>query len=665
MFISIYQNSTDTIGVEADHIKVLSGIQSGRWKVMIENLRALLQSGSEEDYSRSKRQLPAATFGGTFAKREASALTRYSGLIILDIDNLNEFEVQEYKNAFKLDTFIYSCFISPSLRGLKILVKLESNQDNHLQAFLALEKHFKDTYAVALDKSGKDLSRLCYVSYDPDIYINEDSEVFSFAPEEFIQNTSNQFDKRPDRFKGYILSKDAKYAFGICEKWTQRHHQYEQGNRNNYIHVLACNLNRAGVFVDDTMLMIYNSCSDLDFKEVEQTVNSAYKNNSREHNSIDIYNTDEKDLPDHHAETETMSQQEEIIYLDTMAFLESGMKINVISKYIKNFGTTFLGQTEENVKAIMNQAFAAYKATSEESFTIESADKTLESVLENFKDDTGVSTNVIEFDAILRGGLMPGNLYGAIGDGGSFKSVFAHCVGSTEANVTAKNNLVVYLNGEMSELQLMDRVMNKELGIDLQDMLKAKTINKTNIAEYTMRLKEVLGENFQIVSSSGWNSADILKKVKEIEQKLNKKATLLIIDGLTQMEDIKKDEIKSAIHNSGQLKELAKDTNTAVICLVHVSGNPPKHYRDTASLIRGGTKLINNMDAMFCMSRLIDEGASNMENADYIYREGIFYVRFIDKRGTGKVENKIIQVHRPLRLEVLAIDPQMMEVNTK
>src|SRR6267154_38121 len=123
MFISIYKNSTDTIGVEADHLKILGGIKSGRWNVEIENLRSLLQSERDADYAQSKRQLPAATFGGSFSKREAASITRSSGLIILDIDKLSQAQINKYSGAFSEDKYIYSYFVSPSGSGLKILVK--------------------------------------------------------------------------------------------------------------------------------------------------------------------------------------------------------------------------------------------------------------------------------------------------------------------------------------------------------------------------------------------------------------------------------------------------------------------------------------------------------------------------------------------------------------
>lgn len=658
--VSLYNGSKDTVGFEADYTKILAGIQTGRWQKDIQNLRTLLKNEGVYRYSQSKIHLPAATFAGTFTARNAAAIKTHSKMIVLDIDGITETQINNYKDSFKDDKFIHACFVSPSNLGIKILIKLQCEPTHHLAAFLALKEYFKGNYALTIDDSGKDISRLCFISYDPDLYLNEGSEPFIFDLKEIkLGPTIAKFDERPEKFKGYVISKDAKYAFGVCEKWTQRHHQYEQGNRNNYLHVLSCNLNRAGVHIDDALLMIYNNHSDLPFKEIEQCVHSAYRRAS-EHNSIDIYNTEESNLPDH-IEDLGLTNEQEIIFNDTLKLKKAGIDNNMIAKLIKNFGIAFFGMTEKEVGDVMNKAVTAFKKGSGE-FKNESASESLLQAISEYQDTGGVSTGVLEFDDILNGGLMPSCLYGMVGVGGSFKSLLAHCIG---ADLAKNGGLTIYFNMEMSRLQLMDRVVNKELGIELTNGLKNKTITEANVPEIILQLKDVLKDNFQIVTGSGFTQDSIVDIVRNCESKLNKKVSLIIVDGLSQLEDSKKDEIKSAIFNSGELKEVAKKSNAAVIVLVHTSGGINKHTRNTANYIRGNQKVSNNMDAIFCTSLLIDENSSNMDEGDILYRQGIFYVRLIDKRGSGLVASKIIRVHRPLKLEPLDIDPQAMEISVK
>ncbi len=658
----MYRGSTDTEGVVVNYKKVLKGITGGNWRSEVENLVALRER-SGDDYSTAKKLLPSVTFSGTFSQRGIDYITGYSQMIVIDIDKLSPIAVNEYKEAFKNDGHIHACFISPSGAGLKILIRIECQAEHHLAAFLSLEQYFLTNYAIAIDKSGKDVSRLCYVSYDPDCYVNYDSVTYVFdiaQVESTMVNTKRGFDDRPDKFKGHVLSKDAKYAFKVCEVWTQRNHQYEQGNRNNYIHVLACNMNRVGIDINDASLMVYNNYGDMKFSEIDTTINSAYRNTS-DHNTIDVYDMEKGNIPDDNApEGVELTKEEDTIFEDTLEMLRKDVKRGKIGKLLKCYGHNFLGMDDDAVSRVMNMATEKFKKESEaDTLSSESATDSLMKAIMGYQDNGGVPTGVSEFDEILGGGLMPGQLYGMIGVGGSFKSLLAHCVGADQADA---GGLVLYLNGEMSTLQLMDRVVNKELGVELIHGLKNKSITEANMPYIIAQLNEKLKDNFQVVNGSGWTQDSIVKTVDNIEKKYGKKVSLIIADGLTQMDDTKKDEIKSAIFNSGELKECAKRTNSAIIVLVHTSGVISKHTRNTANFVRGGTKVINNFDAMFCTSLLIDETESNMSEGDLMYRNGIFYVRLIDKRGSGLIASKIIQVHRPLRLEPLSIDPSAMEV---
>jgi len=66
--------------------------------------------------------------------------------------------------------------LTPSGNGLKVIIKIpECNADNHVYYFIALSDYFNIEY---LDSAAKDVARVCYLSYDPDIYINYNSKVW-------------------------------------------------------------------------------------------------------------------------------------------------------------------------------------------------------------------------------------------------------------------------------------------------------------------------------------------------------------------------------------------------------------------------------------------------------------------------------------------------------
>lgn len=127
-----------------------------------------------------KRNLPYVTFSGIFSTRRTDSLTEHSGLICLDFDNLEN--PTQFLNDVCSDPFIYIAFKSPSGNGAKLVIKIEPL--NHLQSFHELSQYFQEKYHHEPDRSGKDITRACFLSYDPKIYLNENSYVFNVVTQE-------------------------------------------------------------------------------------------------------------------------------------------------------------------------------------------------------------------------------------------------------------------------------------------------------------------------------------------------------------------------------------------------------------------------------------------------------------------------------------------------
>ena len=121
-----------------------------------------------------KRKLPVILFSGIFSKREDSALTQHSGIICIDLDNV---PVVEYKNKLSFDPYTLACFVSPTGTGLKVLMKI-SNPERHREHYRAICKYYKDTYNIDADPTSINVSRACFISYDPELILNEESAVY-------------------------------------------------------------------------------------------------------------------------------------------------------------------------------------------------------------------------------------------------------------------------------------------------------------------------------------------------------------------------------------------------------------------------------------------------------------------------------------------------------
>ena len=134
----------------------------------------------------------------------------------------------------------FSCFLSPSGAGLKIIVRVSSNAEQHKTAFNQVKELYEKELGITIDKSGSDVSRLCYYSCDRNIYLNEDARIFT--PTHELPAQINIPQQNP--IKSAQLSAD---VFEKSVQLTENIYQFSEGNRNNFVHLLANNCNRNGI----------------------------------------------------------------------------------------------------------------------------------------------------------------------------------------------------------------------------------------------------------------------------------------------------------------------------------------------------------------------------------------------------------------------------------
>ena len=254
---------------------ILEEIKTGKHKPGIIYLRKSLAEKKEEAYNKAKKSLPAFTPSGKFVGgRKLEFLTEYSKFIILDIDKLSIADLQKSKSIAAQSEFTYACFISPSGNGLKILVKIDTPKTEHKETFLKVQAYYENILKLEIDKSGKDLTRLCFYSSDENLYLNENASTFVTSNEvamPLIETQPEPKTKNPEP----LLDYDAIYNH--CVNFTEKKVQFVNGSRNVFVHQLACNLNRKGVALNDALGYILTDFG-YDEKEVTQAVNSAYGN---------------------------------------------------------------------------------------------------------------------------------------------------------------------------------------------------------------------------------------------------------------------------------------------------------------------------------------------------------------------------------------------------
>lgn len=265
MIVSIFKNIKETKNPYHKSIEyALNRIRDGSSKKYVEYLRGL----SFKEYQEQKGNLPVICWQGKFTYRSAQSLEIFSGLIILDFDKFNSFEdAVIFKDSIIGDVFVFACWISPSGKGVKVLVKIPDDPENYKYYYKSLEKYFNHP---KWDDKNSDLCRACFESYDPDIYINENSEIYISKEFEEFKDLGQSSVSIPVDSDSIIINNTI--------TWFNNKYLMLKGQRNTNIWILACALNRFGVDKYSAKEQLFKYAQD-DFtiEEIERQWDKAYK----------------------------------------------------------------------------------------------------------------------------------------------------------------------------------------------------------------------------------------------------------------------------------------------------------------------------------------------------------------------------------------------------
>lgn len=153
---------------------ILSMIASDKYKTAVETLRS---QTNESVKKVMKQNLDYVTWSGTFTKRNNEAIIKHSGIICIDFDHVEN--IDDVRNTLINDQYTLALFTSPGGNGFKTLVSINSKY--HLDSYLQLEQYYAESYNLVIDKACKDVSRACFLSYDPDVFINKNAIEFSIV----------------------------------------------------------------------------------------------------------------------------------------------------------------------------------------------------------------------------------------------------------------------------------------------------------------------------------------------------------------------------------------------------------------------------------------------------------------------------------------------------
>lgn len=166
--ISLFENAFAKESHEVIPVDMFfENIRNGTWQDIVLPLRALRNEARTE----AKKRVPCVTLAGTFSSRRDDGLVDHSGLIAIDIDDVED--PAKMKERLSRDPYVYAAFASIGGKGLCVVFKITPTK--HREAFRGISEYLFNAYKVVVDPTSINVSRLRFVSYDPDLYLASDS----------------------------------------------------------------------------------------------------------------------------------------------------------------------------------------------------------------------------------------------------------------------------------------------------------------------------------------------------------------------------------------------------------------------------------------------------------------------------------------------------------
>ena len=165
---------------------------------LLEAQTSFLRSITDKAEARSYkgRSLPYITPSGVFAYCNDESLIKHSNVLCIDLDGVEDVEALKQRLIADGHFVTLMAFRSPSGNGLKWFILIDLSLCDHHTWFHAVRNYLLETYSDCLtekmvDRQCQNLSRACFLCYDPAAYLNQGSldAKLSFNPDEWVKKT--------------------------------------------------------------------------------------------------------------------------------------------------------------------------------------------------------------------------------------------------------------------------------------------------------------------------------------------------------------------------------------------------------------------------------------------------------------------------------------------
>ncbi|MDR1492225.1 MAG: AAA family ATPase [Planctomycetaceae bacterium] len=165
LFISCRQTTPDNpISIAA----FLEGIRDGTWSKSVESVR---NAADETLRASLKKALIAVTIQSEVCEQRNKESCRNNGFLCLDFDHIAPEKIEQVKRDIAALPYVAAVWKSAGGQGLAALCRLAEPTYHLGDCIKAMQSGFPDSL---IDKACSDVSRLRFVSYDPEIIVKDE-----------------------------------------------------------------------------------------------------------------------------------------------------------------------------------------------------------------------------------------------------------------------------------------------------------------------------------------------------------------------------------------------------------------------------------------------------------------------------------------------------------
>lgn len=333
-------------------------IKDGYYADLIIQCRAISDHKQRNEFK--AKFLPSLTISAVCKEwRNVENVINHTGLITFDIDKDHNPGIEDWPKLrdeiFKSEKVV-CCFLSASGNGLAFILRIIPG--HHKDVFYSIEQEFKNLLNIIVDKSGKDIVRLRFISHDPELKIKEDISLvpITLPSEEYLKQKNNggnmviKYSSRVDSYQTFIHA--VQFATSKLE--------FADGTKHWHLVHVAGYCNSVGMSKEFCITMAvnyYSNKTSVSYTDLKKPIENVYRS--------------------YRAQFNTLALPKPPYSFKQLRWLLQKINKKLLQKYIHQFGKdTYIGERPHSIQVSSKLlAFFMWIIAPEYTWTINPADE--------------------------------------------------------------------------------------------------------------------------------------------------------------------------------------------------------------------------------------------------------------------------------------------------